>query len=135
MASSVSPSASRAAVALVEYADFVDILILVVRDAVTDNVEEAFYELRLCRVAHGSRRAGSLEPALLLVALADVGYAFSDRTLWYYRRSSPLLPLPLPLPLSSSPLPLPLSSSPLPLPLSSSQYSLSTAFAIRKSPG
>ena len=27
-----------------------------------------------------------------LVALADVGYAFSDRTLWYYRRSSPPLP-------------------------------------------
>src|SRR5215208_7219637 len=30
------PSASRAAVALVGYADFVDILILVVRDAVTE---------------------------------------------------------------------------------------------------
>jgi hypothetical protein len=52
-------------------------------------VEEAFYELRLCRVVHGSRRAGFKNPALLLVALADVGYAFSDRTLWYYRRSSP----------------------------------------------
>jgi len=36
MASSVAPSASRAAVALVTYADFVDILILVVRDAVTE---------------------------------------------------------------------------------------------------
>ena len=28
-----------------------------------------------------------------LVALADVGYAFSDRTLWYYCRSPPLPPL------------------------------------------
>jgi hypothetical protein len=52
-------------------------------------VEEAFYKLRLCGVVHGSRRAGFKNPALLLVALADVGYAFSDRTLWYYRRSSP----------------------------------------------
>jgi hypothetical protein len=36
MASSVAPSAYRAAVALVGYADLVDILILVVRDAVTE---------------------------------------------------------------------------------------------------
>ena len=36
MASSVARSASRAAVALVTYADFVDMPILLVRDAVTE---------------------------------------------------------------------------------------------------
>jgi len=62
MANSLAPSASRAPVALVGYADFVDILILVVRDVFgmpsPSVVKEEYSELRLCAVVHGSRRAG-----------------------------------------------------------------------------
>src|SRR5215208_7407964 len=54
MATSVAPSASRAAVALVAYADFVNILILVVRDAVTEHRGRGV--LRTSPVRSGSRK-------------------------------------------------------------------------------
>src|SRR5215218_4311638 len=58
MASSVVPSASGAAVALAAYADFVDILILLVRNAVTERRKRGLLPTSPCEVVHGTRRAG-----------------------------------------------------------------------------